>query len=165
MHRGLVDKYSWVDTGSSFYPTELQAAFLLAQLEALDRNMAEREALFWRYRERLGELEPECGFRLPVLPPNSEPNFHCVFLFCESESENDSLRDHLREQGIQAFVHYVPLHDSKMGRSLGYHTGDLPVTENLADRLLRLPIHNDMRLEDVDHVCESVASFYCKVTA
>jgi dTDP-4-amino-4,6-dideoxygalactose transaminase len=160
MFRGLVDKYSWVEPGSSFYPSELQAAFLLAQLESVDRNLSERRGIYERYREWLAPRAEAGDFDLPIIPEDRTINFHSFFIVTHSMVEADSLRTYLVERDIHAYIGYVPLHSSPMGKRLGYAPQDLPVTEEYAFRVLRLPFHNEMTLEDVDTVCQAIIRHY-----
>jgi dTDP-4-amino-4,6-dideoxygalactose transaminase len=157
MFRGLVDKYSWVDTGSSFYPAELQAAFLVGQLEELDANTAARRALAARYQERLAAIAADLGrFRLPRRDRNVG-NGHAVFAIFESFETCEHVRKFLKENGVMAFIGYVPLHSSTMGQRLGWRPEDLPVTEELAPRILRFPMYAGLTMDDVDHVCDLLA--------
>lgn len=156
MFKGLVDKYTWVEQGSSFYPSELQAAFLLAQLEHLDENLAERHVLYDRYDSHLRPLEAQGRFALPRIPPDRHLNWHSYFLIAESIDDADLIREGLGARGIQAFIGYVPLHSSPMGRKLGFTPDDVPITEELAPRVLRLPFHNDLTIDDVDRVAAAI---------
>lgn len=156
MFRGLVDKYSWVELGSSFYPSELQAAFLLAQLEAVDRNAAERRALCERYDAGLRPLAGAGLLALPRTTPAHEHNYHAVFILLPSVEVSEHVRLALRARDIHAFIGYVPLHSSRMGRRLGWKADDLPVTERMAGCVLRLPLHNRMSVDDVDQVTAAV---------
>jgi dTDP-4-amino-4,6-dideoxygalactose transaminase len=156
MFKGLVDKYTWVEPGSSFYPSELQAAFLLAQLEHLDDNLAERRTLYQRYDAGLRTLEADGRFALPRVSEDRRLNWHSYFLIANSASDADAIRDGLSARDIQAYIGYVPLHSSPMGRKLGYAPDDVPVTEELAPRVLRLPFHNDLTLIDIDRVIEAI---------
>ena len=158
MYKGLIDKYSWVELGSSFYPSELQAAFLLAQLEALDRNAAERTALAERYEVGLRPLHDKGLIRLPSTMPQQQTNHHAVFFTLPSGAEADRVRHTLVAQGVQATIHYLPLHSSKMGLKMGYRPEDLPITEAYAPRLLRMPLHLRMTLGDVDTVVETLSA-------
>lgn len=158
MFRGLVDKYSWVELGSSFYPTELQSAFLLAQLEAIEENSRHRERIYHRYRDRLAPLQGDV-FTLPMVPDLEEINFHSFFLIADSEATADAIREELGARKIAAYIGYVPLHSSRMGVRLGYQAEDLPVTEEYAFRVVRLPFHNSMDEDDVDQVCDALATF------
>ncbi len=155
--KGLVDKYSWVELGSSFYPSELQAAFLMAQLEALDQNTTERAALAARYEQGLRPLHERGLIALPRTTANQTPNHHAVFMLFPSVAIADHVRTTLTGQGIGATIHYVPLHSSKMGQKMGYKAEDLPVTEAYAQRLLRMPLHHHMTLADVDTVVAALA--------
>lgn len=160
MFKGLVDKYSWVDVGSSFYMTELQAAFLLAQLEALADNTALRLGQWHRYAEQLAPLAAAGHVQLAQVPAGAQANGHCFFLLARSGAEADALREFMVGHGFQATIHYVPLHASEMGRRLGYADGDLPVTLDGAARLLRLPLHHKLQLADIDAVAAGVRQFY-----
>ena len=160
MFRGLVDKYSWVDTGSSFYPSELQAAFLLAQLESLNSMKAQRRVIYEHYSSTLSDLAMKGLFALPTIPAEAQLNFHSFFIICNSIDECDALREYLLGIGIQAFIGYVPLHSSKMGQSLGNKPADLPVTEEYAHRVLRLPFHCRLDNDDLDYVCDGINRFF-----
>ncbi len=155
--KGLVDKYSWVDMGSSFYPSELQAAFLLAQLEALDANTAGRERVWRAYAEGLAPMAAEGRVKLPAIPDNCESNYHAFSIRLNSPAEADAMRKRLNRGGVQAVIHYVPLHDSPMGRKLGYAPEDLPVTRHEAASLLRLPLHDNLSDADLNKVIALVS--------
>jgi dTDP-4-amino-4,6-dideoxygalactose transaminase len=154
--KGLVDKYSWVELGSSFYPTELQAAFLLAQLESIDRNTRLRRCVYEIYYRRLKPMEQRGLFLLPEVPSDCLINFHSCFIIANSVEDCDQIRVHLRGCSIQAYIGYVPLHSSKMGRKLGYQAEDLPLTENFSQRVLRLPFHHLLSEGDIDSVCDEI---------
>lgn len=160
MFKGLVDKYSWVDVGSSFYPTELQAAFLFAQLEGLAGNTQRRKQLHARYTAGLQDLHNAGHIQLPTVPTGCVTNGHALFFFARTGAEADALREHLNQRGVQAVIHYVPLHGSKMGQKLGYAPGDLPVTVNAAERLLRLPLHDNLTEAQVDRVLQELHDWY-----
>ena len=160
MFKGLVDKYSWVELGSSFYPSELQAAFLLAQLESMDRNRIERRALYAAYDEALRALVGPDSFAVPTVGAGRQVNFHSYFLIASSETVADGLREFLSARDIHAYIGYVPLHSSPMGQRLGYTAGDLPVTETYAPRVLRLPFHNEMTVGDVSVVTSAIAEYF-----
>jgi dTDP-4-amino-4,6-dideoxygalactose transaminase len=160
LFKGLVDKYSWVELGSSFYPSELQAAFLLAQLESIDINTAERKVIHDAYAERFAELEKSSRLTIPRAAWPVSLNYHSFFIVCSSGAECDGLRVRLSEKKIQAYIGYVPLHSSRMGQKLGYKAGDLPVTEEYAERALRLPFHNRMTVDDVQRVYEETRAYY-----
>lgn len=154
--KGLVDKYSWVEIGGSFYPSELQAAFLYAQLNAVDRNKAERKQIFTRYFEKLEPLKKQNLIWFPDLQPDYQSNFHAFWIQLPSEEACDQLRLTLLSQQIAAYIGYVPLHSSKVGVSMGYKPESLPLTEQYAKQLLRLPLHNGMSEMDVDRVCQNI---------
>ena len=137
--RGEVDKYTWLDVGSSFLPSELVAAFLLAQLEEAEGIMTRRREIFATYQEALQDLETEGRIRLPVLPEHCRHNGHLFYVLLPTTEERDELLAQLRRSGVDAVFHYVPLHQSPMGRRLGYECGSLPVTEAASNHLLRLP--------------------------
>lgn len=158
--RGEVDKYTWVDVGSSYLPSELVAAFLLPQLEGADQINAKRARLWSTYHEALADLEAEGRLRRPTWPAHCCPNAHMYYVLTAGLAERSALIAHLRQHKIQAVFHYVPLHTSPMGQSMGYHPGDLPVTEELADRLLRLPLYYDLTEPEVLRVAEAIHRFY-----
>jgi dTDP-4-amino-4,6-dideoxygalactose transaminase len=154
--RGQVDKYTWVDLGSSYLPSDLLAAFLLAQLEAADAIQARRRAIWTRYFERLGPWAERIGARLPAVPPECESAFHLFHILLPDEAKRDALMNGLKAKGILAVFHYLPLHLSPMGRSWGYKEGDFPVTEDVSARLLRLPFFVSLSESDQDRVCGAI---------
>ena len=157
--RGAVDKYTWVDVGSSYVLSELSCAVLYAQLEALDEILSLRKKAFDNYRNLLKELETEGFLRMPVIPDDCETNYHMFYILLENQETRDSLMQYLREHGINAVFHYIPLHTSPMGRSFGYSEGQLPVTEDLSGRLLRLPFFNEINLSQQERVTDWISSF------
>ena len=154
--KGLVDKYSWKELGSSFYPSEIQAAFLLAQLEGMSENLRIRKKVWSMYDESISRFE-EAG-RIRILRPieGVEHNAHMFAIILRSASDADRVRLALNEEGIRAVIHYVPLHSSKMGKRLGYEVDDLPVTTEYAQRLLRLPLHNEISGSDIHRIKNSL---------
>ncbi len=150
--RGLVDKYTWTELGSSFYPSELQAAFLLAQLESLDENRAARQALHEAYLEALTPLADAGMLALPPYEASHRINYHAFYVVFPKVAQCEHVRLALKHEDIAAYIGYVPLHSSPMGRKLGWKADDLPITEDVAQRVLRLPMHNEMSAEDVLHV-------------
>lgn len=155
---GKADKYTWVTLGSSFYPTELQAAMLLAQLEAIEHSRAHRSKIFAVYEEMLTPLEEAGRVSLPRYDARRRINFHAFFLVFNTHSEREHVRNELKSAGIEATFHYIPLHSSPMGQRMGYSAGDLPMTERLAYQLLRLPLHCEMSVNDAQAVAKSVIS-------
>lgn len=157
--RGQVDKYSWVDIGSSYLPSDILAAFLFAQLEARDQIQEKRRKIWEYYFEQLKDWASDHQVRMPFVPEHCEQSYHMFYLILPSQDQRQALIAHLKDQGIMAVFHYLPLHLSDMGRKFGGKPGDSPVTENLSDRLLRLPFYNDMTEEDQARVVECVCSF------
>lgn len=156
MFKGLVDKYSWVELGSSFYPAEIQAAFLWAQLEHIEANTAERQVIYDTYAAGLADLAAAGHFALPRVTAGMQLNAHSFFLLLPSVADADRLRVGLVQRGVHAFIGYVPLHSSRMGQKLGYRADDLPVTEAFAHRVLRLPLHNSMTRPDAERVVATI---------
>jgi dTDP-4-amino-4,6-dideoxygalactose transaminase len=157
--RGQVDKYSWVDIGSSFLPSDLLAAFLLAQLEQRADIQERRRRIWQTYRARLADWAGARGVGLPFVPAHCEQPFHLFYLLLPSLAARQALIAHLRARGVAAVFHYLPLHLSEMGRRLGGSAGDCPVTEDVSDRLLRLPFYNDLNESDLNRVCDAVLQF------
>ncbi len=155
-HRGQVDKYTWCDIGSSYLPSDILAAYLLAQLESHDRIQARRHQIWSRYAEALAPWAAETGARLPVVPDGCEHPAHIFHLLMPSLDARARLIAHLRERLILAVFHYLPLHLSAMGRGLGGREGQHPVTEDVADRLVRLPLFFQLSDGDQSRVIEAV---------
>lgn len=158
--RGEVDKYTWVDVGSSYVLSDILAAYLLAQLEHRERVQRTRAAIFRRYAEALADLERAGRLRLPVVPEECSPAYHLFYILLPSLQERDALLRHLRERDILAAFHYVPLHLSPMGRHMGYTENDCPVTQDVSQRLVRLPFYNDLTEADQTRVIEQVRTFF-----
>jgi dTDP-4-amino-4,6-dideoxygalactose transaminase len=159
MFRGLVDKYTWVDVGSSALPSDILAAFLYAQLEARDSIQDKRRRIWERYARELPAWARGLGIRLPSVPAHCEQPYHLFFLITASLDQRTRLIAHLKERGVLAVFHYLPLHLSEMGQRLGGKPGDCPVTEDLSDRLVRLPLYNDLGEADQAYVIESLHAF------
>lgn len=145
--RGEVDKYTWVDIGSSYLPSDMIAAFLLAQFEHADRLLAERRSLWDRYHVGFAELEKRGLCRRPIVPVDCDHNAHLYYLLLLSAETRDMLIADLRSEGIQAPFHYVPLHNSPAGRRYARTSGSMRQTEDLAARLIRLPLWYGMNSE------------------
>jgi dTDP-4-amino-4,6-dideoxygalactose transaminase len=157
--RGEVDKYTWVDIGSSYLPSELIAAFLYAQLEQADEITAQRHAIHHRYALGLEPLARAGHLRLQA-PADNEHNAHMFYIIVNSEPIRARLLAYLKDHDIQAVFHYVPLHTSPMGSQYGYKPGDLPVTEDLSERLLRLPCYYELSQQDQDRVIATIHDFF-----
>jgi len=161
--RGQVDKYTWVDTGSSYVPSELTMAFLYAQLEMADAINARRREIYDYYRKALGPLAEEGLLRLPAPCAPEESNFHLFYILLRNEATRTALMEYLNRRGINAVFHYVPLHSSPMGRLHGSTCGDLPVTDDISGRLLRLPLYYDITEADQERVVEQIEVFLREV--
>jgi dTDP-4-amino-4,6-dideoxygalactose transaminase len=161
--RGEVDRYTWVDMGSSYLPADLLAAFLYAQLENMDLIDAHRRKIFSQYYHSLKPLADDGLLRLPIVPSDCQPCGHLFYIIVSDEKTRDRLIDHLRSKGIGAVFHYIPLHLSKIGRALGYTSGQFPVTESLSSRLIRLPLYYDLTTEEQNLVIKSVKNFFKKL--
>jgi dTDP-4-amino-4,6-dideoxygalactose transaminase len=157
--RGEVDKYTWVDVGSSSIPSEISCAFLAAQIEAMDAILVRRREVDLIYRRRLGPLEAEGLLRLPVVPEGRSSNCRTFYVLLNDEEVRDGLMAFLKRHGVSAVFHFVPLHLSPMGRAFGYREGDLPMTEDLAARLLRLPSFGTITPAQQDRVADLVTTY------
>jgi dTDP-4-amino-4,6-dideoxygalactose transaminase len=150
--RGQVEKYSWIDIGSSFAASELVAAFLWAQLEAADWLIEQRLAIWNAYHTGLSDLEAAGLLRRPVVPDEVVHNGHLYYVLLPSEERRDLTLDALAREGVQTVFHYVPLHSSPAGLRYGKRAGDLPITERTSATLLRLPIWVGLSDEKISHV-------------
>ena len=156
--RGEVDKYTWVDIGSSFLPSDMLAAYLLGQLEQKKKVLASRKRIYERYARELADWAARIGARLPTIPAGCESSYHMFYVILPSLQSRTALIASLKSRGILAVFHYQPLHLSEMGRRWGGRTGDCPVTEDVSDRLLRLPFYTDMAASEQDRVIEAVTA-------
>jgi dTDP-4-amino-4,6-dideoxygalactose transaminase len=154
--RGEVDKYTWLDLGSSFLASELTCAFLWAQLERAEWLNAERMQIWQRYHDGFADLEQEGLVRRPIVPDGVAHNAHLYFLLAPDEAGRNDLIDALAREQVRAVFHYLPLHSSPAGRRLGRTSGELPVTDRASATLLRLPLWVGMSDEQVDHVVAAV---------
>ena len=157
--RGQVDKYTWVDEGSSYLPSDILSAFLYAQLESWKDIQVKRKRIWEYYDQHLGSWADQNGVRLPFIPATCEQPYHMFYLLLPSLETRQALIAHLRAQGIISVFHYLPLHTSEMGRKMGCKPGDCPVTENISDCLVRLPFHNRLTENDQRLVVEAIQSF------
>lgn len=157
--RGQVDKYTWVDIGSSYLPSEVLAAFLCAQLEARDQIQTKRRQIWETYHEQLQEWAQRVGAQLPTVPDYCEQTYHMYYLLLPSLDYRQALIAHLKQHGILAVFHYLPLHLSDMGRQFGGQVGDCPVTEDVSDRLLRLPLFYSLSTESQQQVIDTLGRF------
>ena len=156
--KGLADKYSWVEIGGSFYPTELQAAFLCAQLESFDKNFSERKKIFFGYYDFFKNNNIS-DLYYPNISDNFKTNFHAFWMVFSSDKECDFVRLKLSEKKISAYIGYVPLHSSKVGMSMGYKPDDLMITQEYSQRILRLPMHNNTNKNESKYIAESIIEY------
>ena len=160
--RGEINKYGWVDTGSSFLPSEIVAAFLYAQLENLDDIQNKRKSLHNRYREGLQTLAEAKKIRLPHIPEYATNNAHMFYIVCSSLEERSALIAYLKERGIMAVFHYLSLHKSEFYTSNFDLRPELPICDQYADCLVRLPLFYELELSDVDNIVNHILDFYNK---
>ena len=155
--RGQVDKYSWVDYGTSFLGADILSAFLLAQLEEMEAIRIKRREIYLQYETALKRID---RVHIPVMPAYSRPNYHMFYMLLESSELRNNLLDALKSKDILATFHYVPLHSSDMGRRLGYCDQDLEITNEYASKLLRLPFYTGMSTEEILKVINAVEDFF-----
>ena len=159
--RGMVDKYTWVDIGSSYLPSEMIAAFLYAQLEESDKITEKRLSIWNAYHQRLADLEAEGKLRRPIIPSECGHNAHMYYILLKDLDERTRLIEHLKQADIHPVFHYVPLHNAPKGVEVcGGKVPTLPFTEEYADRLLRLPCYFELTLEQVSRICEVIREFW-----
>ncbi len=158
--RGQVEKYTWVDLGSSYLPSDILAAFLCAQLEVREDIQRRRRCIWELYRAGLHDWAAAHGVSLPVVPAECGQAYHMFYLLMPSRADRDALITHLRGRGIQATFHYVSLHLSEMGARFGGRRGQCPVAEDVENRLVRLPFYNTLDQTDQSQVIEAVREFY-----
>ena len=160
--RGEVDKYTWVDMGSSFLPSDIIAAFLYAQLEKMEEINERRKKIFMFYHKALMSLVNDGEIRIPCDSNGCQDNSHLFCIILKDEKTRNALMDYLKSQGILAVFHYIPLHLSPVGRSMGYVEGQLPITESMSGRLLRLPFYYDLKQRQQTQVVEAITDFFRK---
>ena len=156
-YRGMVNKYGWCDMGSSFLPSEFNAAFLWAQLEQIDDIQGRRRHIWERYDQALrGKIG--AGITLPDLPDYATKNYHMYYLLCPSLSVRSRLMDYLKNHGVQTTFHYLPLHSSKYYEDK--HDGRaLPNCDRYADTLVRLPLYYELTDDEIDKICKLICNF------
>ena len=157
--RGQVDKYSWVDIGSSYLPSDALAAYLYAQLESRDKIQTRRAGIWSNYNAQLSEWAQRNGVGLPVIPEYCQQSYHMFYILLPDFQTRQSLIQHLKERGILAVFHYLPLHLSTMGIKFGGQPGDCPVTEDISDRFLRLPFYYDLSEPEQSEVIAAIFDF------
>jgi dTDP-4-amino-4,6-dideoxygalactose transaminase len=159
--RGQVDKYTWVDLGSSYLPSDMLAAFLYAQLEAREEVQSSRGRVWEYYFRSLKDWAEQNGVQLPTVPDFCEQPSHLFYLLLPSLEERQAFIAFLKAGEVASAFHYLPLHLSEMGRRFGGKPGDCPVTEEVSDRLARLPFHNSLTEDELERVVELVLEFRC----
>jgi dTDP-4-amino-4,6-dideoxygalactose transaminase len=159
--RGQIDKYTWVGLGSSYLPSDLLAAVLLAQLEARERIQADRKRVFSYYQQHLADWAVSHDVGLPHIPADREQTYHMYYLLLPSLEMRQALIAYLKARGILSVFHYVPLHLSEMGRRYGGTEGDCPVTEDVSNRMLRLPFYTAMTEAEQTTVVRAIQAFSC----
>ena len=157
--RGQVDKYTWVDIGSSYLPSDMLAAFLYAQLESYETIQLKRQKIWEYYHANLKDWAEGNGVRLPYVPNYCQQPYHMYYILLPSLEIRQGLIEHLKAARILSVFHYLPLHLSDMGRKFGGKTGDCPVTENLSDRLLRLPFYNTLTIDEQERVINMILEY------
>ncbi|MCB0351593.1 MAG: dTDP-4-amino-4,6-dideoxygalactose transaminase, partial [Bdellovibrionales bacterium] len=158
--RGEVDKYTWVDLGSSFLLGEISAAFLLAQLEAAENITQLRMSIWSRYHHQLRELENNGFITRPFVPDTCEHNAHMYYVIVKNEETRNKIIQHMNSNGISVTSHYEPLHSSRAGKKYGRAGSDLSKTLNLAGRILRLPLYPDLTIEQQDYVIKCLYNYF-----
>lgn len=160
--RGQIDKYTWVDAGSSYLPSDLNAAYLWAQLEQADKIFDNRMKTWNLYYELLTDLQKQGVISLPVVPENCAHNAHMFYIKAKDLDERTHLIDFLKEQGILAVFHYIPLHTAPAGRKFGVFCGEDRYTTKESERLVRLPMYYGLEEEKVVYIANKIKDFYCR---
>ena len=158
--RGQVDKYTWIEKGSSYLPGELIAAFLYAQFEEAQQIIAARLQVWDLYHQLLEPLEQAGKLRRPIIPSHCQHNAHMYYIILENLSSRTNLIHYLKQHNINAVFHYVPLHNSPAGKHYSRFSGDLVNTDYLSERLLRLPLFPTLTFEQVKSVVKTIAEFF-----
>ena len=158
--QGKVDKYTWVDIGSSYLPSELTAAFLAAQFEQADKIIKKRRQIFSTYYENLAPLEKQGRIRLPFIDKSDKANGHLFYIIVETSKKRTELMEYLETKNINSVFHYIPLHSSPAGVKFGRTAGEIKRTEDISYRLLRLPLYYELTLEQVNRVTDTIIQFY-----
>lgn len=158
--RGQVDKYTWVGKGSSYLPSELNAAYLMAQLDVADEINNNRLASWNRYAEALSDLAAAGRIQLPYVPEECKHNGHMFYIKTADLEERTAMIKYLKDNGIGAVFHYVPLHSSPAGQKLGRFHGEDRYTTNTYERLIRLPMFYGLKPDEIDYICDRIKEFY-----
>lgn len=156
--RGQVDKYNWIDLGSSYLPSDILASFLYAQFEKRDQIQLKRKKIWDHYYENLINWAKNNDVNLPFVPHHCDQAYHMFYLLFPRLKDRSNFIKYMKSKNISCVFHYQPLNDSPMGNKFGWGKGDCPVTEDISDRLVRLPFYNNL-IPDIDYVIESITSF------
>lgn len=159
-YRGQIDKYTWINYGSSYLPSDMNAAYLYAQLEMAEEITAARMSCWERYYENLRPLAEAGRIELPVVPEGCAHNAHMFYIKTGDIAERTALIDYLKERQVHSVFHYIPLHTAPAGLKYGRFHGEDRYTTRESERLLRLPMYYQLTLEQVDYICEQVKGFY-----
>ena len=157
---GETDKYTWIDIGSSYLPSDIIAAFLYAQLEFVDFITRRRQDMFEYYGREFSPLEQKGSLRLPFIPDSCQPNGHLSYIICKSKKERDSLLTFLNEKGVGSVFHYIPLHSSPRGKIYGKPNNLLPVTDRISSCIIRLPCYFSMSKSELQKVVDIINLFF-----
>lgn len=157
--RGQVDKYTWVDVGSSYLPSDMLAGYLLAQLEQREYIQSRRGEIWEYYYRELQEWAEENSVRLPLTPNHCEQPYHMFYMLLPTLEKRTALISHLKNNGIMSVFHYLPLHLSEMGARFGSHRDDCPVTREMSDRLVRLPFFVSLSDQELEYIVEKIKAF------
>ncbi|MHC4500090.1 MAG: DegT/DnrJ/EryC1/StrS family aminotransferase, partial [Planctomycetota bacterium] len=160
LFRGEIDRYTWLDVGSSYLPSDILAGFLYAQLEARDHIQEHRRQIWLSYESRLKDWAKQHGVALPKIPRHCEHPYHMFYMLMPSYEDRRRMIAHLKSHRIHAVFHYLPLHLSKMGLRMGAKEGDCPVTEDISSRLIRLPFYNKLTDTEQQSIIEAILAFY-----
>lgn len=161
--RGLKSKYTWVETGGSYYPNEITAAFLYAQLKNVKKNILSRKIIYKIYASELSELKKYNHINFNNFPTGYKSNFHSFFIILKTQKIREDLRKYLLKTHIHSYIGYIPLHSSPMGMKLGNKKNDLNKTEILSKKILRLPLHNNLTVKDVIYITSKIKDFFKKI--
>ena len=159
-YRGQIDKYTWVDQGSSYLPSDMNAAYLYAQLEVADKINDARLKIWNQYNERLSVLKETGKIELPTVPEGCVHNAHMFYIKAAEINERTALISFLKENGILSVFHYIPLHTAPAGVRFGRFDGKDESTTKESERLARLPLYYGLKEEQVDYICDKVCEFY-----
>jgi len=157
--RGQVDKYTWVDIGSSYLPSDMLAAYLYAQLEQWQKIQAKRKQICNTYDRRLRKWAESNGIRQPQIPEYCEQAYHMYYLLFPNLEKRQAFIEYMKKQGILCVFHYLPLHLSDMGKKFGGKVGDCPITEDVSDRLVRLPFYYGLTIAEQDKIIDVINQF------